>query len=156
MEPQPAARERRSEAWRRAARVRFMMPGKRRSGRDLTPGPAEGDRGRASGLPRAVEEDDAVPVGILERDPASVPIGVRRWDGLMAVGSHSLDGAPVLARVGEVEDEEVLPRRSAPGCVASLQGEFEVIALADLAQHNAVEALVVLNEPISLRPRPSR
>lgn len=37
----PAAREKRSEAWRemlsRAALVRFMVPGKRRTGRRLTP-----------------------------------------------------------------------------------------------------------------------
>src|SRR5690349_1340903 len=85
-----------------------------------------------------------IAVRVLESEPFAVPIGVEGGNRRESGGTHALDGGLPFARVGQIEDDEIVRRRRAANGMAAGAGELEMIRRLVVAQHDAVEAVMVL------------
>lgn len=97
--------------------------------------------------PRGSLENDAITVWILERGAIAIPIGIERGDRIEAGIAHPLNGGFPLICVWNIKDEQMVLSRRATRYVTPRTRKLEMVRRSLLSQHDAVEALVVL-EPI--------
>src|SRR5215472_2846549 len=116
-------------------------------------------RGLRSCGPLGVLKHDAIAVCVLERAPYAVPVWVERGDRIIASREQLVHRPLPCLAIGLVEDEQIVLCRCGACGVAVLASELEVIGAARDAQHDAVEAIVVLEgaeagepEPVGVEP----
>src|SRR6185436_14049214 len=110
-----------------------------------TPRGARGSRqGAASALPASPLENKAISVRILEGQAAAVPIGIEGRNRPEAGCRHAIDGGLPCRRIGQVEDQKTVGGRRPAGAMAARPGELEMPGRLRVAQHDAVEAVMVL------------
>ena len=103
----------------------------------------------AAGRPHCVLKNDPVAVGVFKRAAVAIPIRVEGWHRIEAGGSHPFHGFVPGCPVRQVEDEQAIPVRRPPRRMAPGARELQVIRRTRATQHQAVEAVVVV-EPIEL------
>ena len=95
-------------------------------------------------IPRSVLKNNSITVQIFERGALSVPVGVVRRHPLEACRRHAITVSFPLIAIGDVEDEEVILGRRSTDLVTAVVRELEMVAPARVTEHDAVEAVMVL------------
>jgi hypothetical protein len=93
--------------------------------------------------PGGILEHDDVTVRILERDPALVPVRIRRRQFTTAVLSHVLNGGAPFGRVGKVENEEIFVCRPRQNRIRAPSRELEMVRPRRVPDDDTVEAGVI-------------
>lgn len=90
-----------------------------------------------------VLEDDVVAIGVDEGAAFFIPVGVMGGDGLVAEADEFINGGLPFIFLGKVKDEEMFIGGGWGDDGAVFVGKFEVVAEAGVAEHEAIEAVVV-------------
>ncbi len=94
--------------------------------------------------PRRVLQNHAVPVRVLERFAARIPIRIKRRNGFVPMRSHAFHPRAPFRFVGQIKHNQIVLRWRASHVVSVRVCKFKMVRRARFAQHDAVETFMVL------------
>src|SRR5690242_8989959 len=100
--------------------------------------------GNRSSSPTRVLQNYSVAVGIFERFSLNVPIRIECLDGRIAELLEPLRGFLPLLSIGNVKHQKIVLTGRFPRRMPKLPRELEVISCCPMTQHNAIEAVVIV------------
>jgi hypothetical protein len=100
--------------------------------------------GNRSSGPTRVLQNYSVAVGIFECFSLNVPVRVECLDGKVAELLEPLRGFLPLLSIGNVKHQEIVLTGRFPRRMPTLSRELEVVSRCLMTQHNAIEAVVIM------------
>src|SRR5690242_2108324 len=100
--------------------------------------------GNRSSSPTRVLQNYSLAVGIFERFSLNVPIRIECLDGRIAELLETLRGFLPLLSIGNVKHQKIVLTGRFPRRMPKLPRELEVISCCPMTQHNAIEAVVIV------------